>query len=102
MRHFATLLTLMLSVSCGRNLEQQIQQQVASFGNASLGEDQVQVTDIRTTGNQAVAEIQVKTGVKLIKRGGQWEIDEIRLGIASGRRPPTSSNWLTGSGVRRP
>lgn len=80
MKHFALLLSLMVGLSCSRSLERQFQQQVASFENASLGEDQVQVTDIRTIGDQAVAEIQIKTGVKMIKRAGKWEIDEIRIG----------------------
>lgn len=80
MRSPIVLLVLAGSLSCGKNLEQQIQQQVANFEHASLGEEQVQVTNIQTMGAQAVAEVQITTGVKLTKKQGKWEIEEFRIG----------------------
>ncbi|MEE8348834.1 MAG: type II secretion system protein GspG [Acidobacteriota bacterium] len=61
-------------------MENQIRTQVRTFDGASLDENQVEVTNLRELGDHATAEIQITTGVKLVKKDGKWLIEEFRIG----------------------
>jgi hypothetical protein len=70
----------LLTLACGKSLERQTRDQVRSLAGAELGSDAVEVTNVRETGNQAVADLVVRTAVKLKKEDGRWTLDEVRLG----------------------
>lgn len=76
----ALVLCVLVVLSCGKSLEKQAREQVRSLGGAELPEESVSVTSIRVTGNQAVADLVVKTAVKMRKEDGNWLLDEVRLG----------------------
>jgi hypothetical protein len=67
-------------LGCGKSLEEQTRDQVRILGGAEFEQEAVEVLSIDESGNYALAEISVKTAVKLKKEGGRWEIDEVRLG----------------------
>lgn len=71
---------LFVCLGCAKSLEKQAQDQVRTFAKASLGQKQVEVENIRSIGDHAVAEIQITTGVKMIKKDGEWIIEEVRIG----------------------
>lgn len=76
----AVLSFLIACLGCAKNLEKQAQEQVRTFAKASLGQKQVEVKNVRAIGDHAVAEIQITTGVKMIKKEGEWIIEEVRIG----------------------
>ncbi len=67
-------------LACGKSLEKQIVDGLSNLDQARLGKGQVQVEKVRRTGNHAVAEVTLKTAVKLIRIDRAWVIEEIRLG----------------------
>ena len=71
---------LLLVSGCGKDLEGQLQEQVRTLGNAALKPEQVEITSIRSSGDDAVAEITIKTAVKMRKQGNEWVLDEVSLG----------------------
>lgn len=73
-------LLLVFLTACGKKIEKHVQETVSRFDNALLSSDQVEVTSVRRSGDQALAEIKVTTAVKMVKRKGKWEIEEIRIG----------------------
>lgn len=76
----AVLSFLFVCLGCAKSLEKQAQDQVRTFAKASLGQEQVKVENIRDLGDHAVAEVQITTGVKMIKKDGEWFIEEVRIG----------------------
>jgi hypothetical protein len=80
MHRFALYLMLMATLSCGKSLERQIRDQVRTFDGASLDQEQVEVTNVQEMGDHATAEVQITTGVKMIKENGKWVIEEFRIG----------------------
>ncbi|MDA2924164.1 type II secretion system protein GspG [Acidobacteria bacterium AH-259-L09] len=80
MKRLGVCLFLLASLACGKSLEKQVQDQVRTFANASLGDKQVEVKNVRRMGDQAVAEIEITTAVRLTKKDGKWVIDEFRIG----------------------
>jgi len=76
----AVLSFLFVCLGCAKSMERQTQDQVRTFAKASLGQKQVEVENIRAIGDHAVAEIQITTGVKMIKKDGEWVIEEVRVG----------------------
>ncbi len=61
-------------------MERQIQDQIRTFDNASLADNQVKVDNVRELGDHAVAEVQITTAVRLIKKDGKWLIEKFRIG----------------------
>ncbi len=81
LRTAVLLLTgLVLLPGCGKKLDQQVRQAVSQFDGLDLPEKQVEILEIRESGDYAIAELRVSTAVKLKQEGGRWVIDEIRLG----------------------
>ena len=78
-RILAVVLFLPL-LACGKSLERQIVDGLSNLDQARLGDGQVQIEKVRRTGNHAVAEVTLKTAVKLIRKDRAWVIEEIRLG----------------------
>ena len=76
---FAAVLFLPL-LACGKSLERQIVDGLSNLDQARLGDGQVQIEKVRRTGNHAVAEVTLKTAVKLIRKDRAWVIEEIRVG----------------------
>jgi hypothetical protein len=70
----------MLLLACGKSLDQQVQEQVRTAGNARLDAEAVEVLSVRESGDQAIAEINIKTAVRMRKEGNDWVLDEVRLG----------------------
>jgi len=61
-------------------VNRQIQNSVAHFDNLDLSQDEIEVISTQELGDHAVAQVKIKTAVKLTKQNGQWVIDEIRIG----------------------
>lgn len=61
-------------------MERQIQATVANFDGLALPRESVEVQSVQVLGDHAVAEVEVKTALKLIRKDGNWQIDEVRLG----------------------
>lgn len=53
---------------------------LSNLDQARFGEGQVRIEKVRRTGNHAVAEVTLKTAVKLTREDRTWVIEEIRLG----------------------
>ncbi len=70
----------LLLVSCGRSIEKQARDQVRKLSNADLEKKQVSVFNISQMGDNATAEIDIHTAVKMSKKDGRWMVNEIRLG----------------------
>lgn len=83
MRKFASgtfFLALLACSGCGKKIERQVQEAVRLFDNALLSADQVEVKSVTKSGDLVIAEIQVATAVKMVKKNGTWVVDEIRIG----------------------
>ena len=76
----APLLALLMLTGCAKSMEKQIQDQVRTFGGASLNEAQVEITGVQESGDYATAEVRVTTAVKLRRDRDEWVIEEIRIG----------------------
>jgi len=83
-RTYARLSLVLLSAlvlgGCAKNVNRQIKEAVAHFDNLDLSENEVEILSTQELGSSAIAQVQVKTAVKLIKRNGQWIVDEVRIG----------------------
>ncbi len=79
-RYPTLLIGTILLLSCGKSLDKQIQDQVRTTANAELDADAVEILSVRESGDQAIAEISVKTAVRMRKEGKHWVLDEVRLG----------------------
>jgi len=79
-KRLCLVLILLGSFACGKSVERQIQDQIRTFDNASLADNQVKVDNVRELGDHAVAEVQITTAVRLIKKDGKWLIEEFRIG----------------------
>ena len=85
-------MTAVLVCSCGKRLNTQVRDAVRNFDNLSLPKESVEVTDVRGSGDKVVAEITVKTAIKMTRRNNKWELEEVRLGD---RRWEKASHILT-------
>ena len=74
------LIGTILLLSCGKSLDKQVQDQVRTAANAELDAEAVEILSVRESGNQAIAEINIKTAVRMRKEGRHWVLDEVRLG----------------------
>ena len=79
-KRLGLLLILLGSLGCGKNLEKQVQEQIRTFGHASLSKQQVEVLNVKEIGDHAVAEVRITTAVRLVKKDGTWMIEEFRIG----------------------
>lgn len=82
-RHPYLMLLLVLAVSCGKSLEQQVQDQIRTAAGSSLDREAIEVTKIEGgTGNTALAEVSIHTAVRLERPNdsGEWTIKEVRVG----------------------
>jgi hypothetical protein len=68
------------SASCGRSLDRQIRETVATFDRMNLPADAVEIEKVSEIGDSVIAEVKVKSAVKMRRVGGEWVIEEIRLG----------------------
>jgi len=66
--------------SCGKKLEEQIDQQIRTIDHLELDEETVEILSIQQSGGYAVAEVSVKTAVKMRKDDTGWVLEEVRLG----------------------
>jgi hypothetical protein len=74
------LLSVLFLSGCAKNLDRQIKEAVAHFDNFDLSSSEVEVLSTQEVGGSATAQIRVKTAVKLVKKNGQWVVDEVRIG----------------------
>jgi len=100
---------------CAKNVNRQIKEAVAHFDNLDLSESEIEILSTQELGSSAVAQVQIKTAVKLIKKNGQWVVDEVRIGdrrwekadhiraILGNERTATTRRQLDsiGAGIRR-
>jgi hypothetical protein len=78
--HFFILLFLLFLASCGKSLENQIDQQIRTLDNLDLDKDSIEILSIEDSGQYAIAEVSVKTAVKMKRDGSGWVLEEVRLG----------------------
>jgi len=69
----------LLTLACGKSVERQTRDQVRTLAGARLGSDAVEVSNVKETGNVAVADVVVRTAVTSRKEDGRWRLDEVRL-----------------------
>ena len=74
------LLGLSAILGCGKSLDKQIRDQIRTVDNASLPKDAVEVGKVQESGGYVLAEVTVKTQVKLKKQGDTYLMEEVRLG----------------------
>ena len=75
---FLLLITVTLC-SCQKTLEKQVHSQIRTLGGADLDSDSVEVVRVRKSGEQAIAEVNIKTAFRLRKEGNDWVLLEVRL-----------------------
>lgn len=80
MRRVVLFLMLVTTFSCGKSVENQIRDQVRTFDRASLNDRQIEITNVQRLGDHATAEVQITTGVKMVKENGKWVIEEFQIG----------------------
>jgi hypothetical protein len=71
------MLTLVLT-SCATN--RQIKDAVRHFDQMELGENQVKVLSTQEMGDHMIAEVEIRTAVRMKRSPGGWEIEEVRIG----------------------
>ncbi len=74
------LLLLLLSASCGKNINKQVQDAVRNFDNLQLTDSEIEVLSTTEMSGNAVAEVKIRTALKLVKKQGHWVVDEVRIG----------------------
>lgn len=83
MRRHAWLLVLVSGLAlagCSKKANLQIKEAVGHFDNLDLSDTEIEVLSTQEMGGQAIAEVRIKTAVKLVKQKGQWVVDEVRIG----------------------
>lgn len=79
-RTILLLAVLACFASCGRSPDRQIRETVATFDRMNLPSDAVEIERVSQIGDSVIAEVKVKSAVKMRRVGGEWVIEEIRLG----------------------
>lgn len=117
-RRYALLLALLSALvfaGCAKNVNRQIKEAVAHFDNLDLSENEIEILSTQEIGGNAIAQVQIKTAVKLVKKNGQWVMDEVRIGdrrwekadhiraVLRSQRTETTRKrlQLIGEGIRR-
>lgn len=67
-------------VSCQKSLNEQVRDQIRTLDSAELDPETIDVLEVRQSGDQAVAEVTIKTAVRMRKEGNKWVLREVRLG----------------------
>lgn len=75
-----SLLVSLALLSCQKTLEDQVRHQIRTLDNAELDPEAVEVVRVRQSGKQAVAEVTIKTAVRMRKEGDKWVLQDVRLG----------------------
>ncbi|MFQ5741400.1 MAG: type II secretion system protein GspG [Acidobacteriota bacterium] len=75
-----SLLFVLVLPACGRSLEKQTRDAIRDLDGLSLSKNDVEVVQVSRSGDFAVAEVKVKTALKLKKNKGEWVVEEIRMG----------------------
>jgi len=73
-------LLFILSAACGKNVNKQVQDAVSNFDNLQLTDQEIEVLSTQELAGNAIAEVKIRTAVKLVKKQGIWVIDEVRIG----------------------
>ena len=108
-------LLLILSAGCGKNINKQVQDAVRNFDNLGLTDKEIEVLSTQEMSGNAIAELKIRTAVKLVKKQGIWVVDEVRIGdrrwekaehilaVINQKRAETTRNMLEaiGSGIDR-
>ncbi len=109
------LLSALVFAGCAKNVNRQIKEAVAHFDNLDLSENEIEILSTQEIGGNAIAQVQIKTAVKLVKKNGQWVMDEVRIGdrrwekadhiraVLRSQRTETTRKrlQLIGEGIRR-
>jgi hypothetical protein len=74
------LLSVLVLGGCAKNVNRQIKEAVAHFDNLDLSENEVEILSTQELGGNAIAQVKIKTAVKLVKKKDQWVVDEVRIG----------------------
>ena len=75
-----SLILLVISAACGKNLEKQIDHQIRTLDHMELDSEQVEILSVEESGDFAIAEVSIKTAIKMRRENGSWLLDEVRLG----------------------
>jgi hypothetical protein len=67
-------------LSCQKTLQDQVRDQIRTLDNAELDPEAVEVVRVRQSGKQAMAEVTIKTAVRMRKEGNKWVLQDVRLG----------------------
>jgi hypothetical protein len=78
--HIAIVFIALTAVSCNKSVDTRVADAVRNFDNLKLSKKEVKVLYTQQIGDSAVAEVEVRSGLKLTLRNGRWEIDEVRIG----------------------
>ncbi len=109
------LLSALVLGGCAKNVNRQIKEAVAHFDNLDLSENEIEILSTQELGGNAIAQVKVKTAVKLVKKNGKWVVDEVRIGdrrwekadhiraVLRSQRTETTQKQLQsiGDGIRR-
>jgi hypothetical protein len=93
----AALLVALLTGACTKKFNQQVADAVRHFDHADLPSGQVEVLRTEVAGDHALAEIKVRTAVKLTKKKGRWVVEEFRLGDRRWEKADTFATALDAS-----
>jgi len=109
------LLSVFALAGCAKNVNRQIKEAIAHFDNLDLSEDEIKILSAQELGSSAVAQVEIKTAVKLVEKNGKWVVDEVRIGdrrwekadhiraVLRSQRTETTRKQLQsiGAGIRR-
>jgi hypothetical protein len=73
------LLLCLFTFGCGKSLEKQTRNQVRTLAGADWKKGDITVSNVKQLGDYAVADVTVKTAMKLRREGSKWVLDEVRL-----------------------
>ncbi len=94
-----TPLLLLLVVACGKSLERQARESLRQLANVNLAADDVEILKVTESANLAIAEVKIRTALKLKKQAnGNWILQEVRLGD---RRWEKADHLLDALNLRR-
>ena len=78
--YITLILLALITVSCNKSINVQVADAVRQFDDLNLTEKEIKVLSTQEMGDHAIAEVEVRTALKLTRRGGRWQIDEVRIG----------------------
>ena len=66
--------------SCQKSLNEQVRDQIRTLDHAELDPEDIEILEVRGSGDQAVVQVTIKTAIRMRKEGNKWVMREIRLG----------------------